>query len=461
MPDTQDAPTELVALVDPHAAGLRVVATWQGGSVIMDLPQRGTLTLGRGAEADLRIDHASVSRRHARLVLGETMTVEDLGSSNGTKVRGRALAVNATATIEPGDLIELGSTLIVVHRRGEAAEPRRGDATAPEIVVADPAMERVYQLLELVAKSNISVLLIGETGVGKEILASQVHRSSPRAKNAFLKVNCAALVESLLEGELFGHERGAFTGALQAKAGLLEGAHQGTLFLDEVGELPLNIQAKLLRVLESGEVTRVGALSPRKVDVRFVAATNRDLKALAASGRFREDLFFRLDGITIRIPPLRERPGEIPALAVALVGEASRAAGRPPVRIAEDALARLREHAWPGNVRELKNVMRRSVVLCTRDVLHAEDIHLSGEATPSDEVPIPPAVTPASTPASVATSAPTSKKKEAERARIVEALNACGGNQTRAAQMLGLSRRTLVHKLDILGVPRPRKKDDD
>jgi DNA-binding NtrC family response regulator len=460
-----DAPTELVASVDPTSPGLRVVATWEGGSTIVDLPLRGTLTVGRGVEADVRVDHTSVSRKHARIVLADTITVEDLGSSNGTKVRGRALAPSSSQTIEPGDLVELGSTLLVVHRRGGAPESRSKQSISPAIVVADPAMERVYQLLELVAKSNISVLFIGETGVGKEILASHVHRSSPRASSAFLKVNCAALVESLLEAELFGHERGAFTGALQAKAGLLEGAHQGTLFLDEVGELPLNIQAKLLRVLESGEVTRVGALAPRKVDVRFVAATNRDLKVLVATGKFREDLFFRLDGITVRIPPLRERKGEIPALANSMVVEACKAAGRGPVRLSDDAIARLLEHAWPGNIRELKNVIRRSVVLCPRDVLRAEDISLESEGAESPEPPAPVVAQPPPSsrdvaPASVGPS-PGGSKKDAERARILEALRACGGNQTRAAQMLGLSRRTFVHKLDILGVPRPRKKDED
>jgi DNA-binding NtrC family response regulator len=362
----------------------------------------------------------------------------------------------------PGDLVELGSTLIVVHRRGGAAEPAR--TLPPAIVVADPAMERVYQLLDLVAKSNISVLFLGETGVGKEILASHVHQSSPRAGSPFLKLNCAALVESLLEAELFGHERGAFTGALQAKAGLLEGAHQGTLFLDEIGELPSSIQAKLLRVLESGEVTRIGALTPRKIDVRFVAATNRELKSLVAAGRFREDLFFRLDGISVRIPPLRERTAEIPALAAAMIATACQDAQRPPLRLDDDAIGRLLQHSWPGNIRELKNVIRRSVVLCTGSVLNAAEIRLEDETTTPEEPVSPPSgrrpVSEQASSESRDAGGPPSKR-ELEKTRILEALQSCGGNQTRTAQMLGISRRTLVHKLDILGLPRPRKKDDD
>ena len=444
---------------DPGAPGHRAVGSWQGGSVIVDIPLRGTITLGRGVEADVRLDHTSVSRRHARLVLEETMTIEDLGSSNGTKVRGRPLPPNGVTTLQPGDLVELGSTLLVVHRRGGAGEPPAAPGHPPEIVVADPAMERVYQLLSLVSQSPISVLLFGETGVEKEILASHVHRCSPRAGSAFLKVNCAALVESLLEAELFGYEQGAVAGALEAKAGLLEGAHEGTLFLDEVGELPLAIQAKLLRVLESGEVTRVGSLTPRKVDVRFVAGTTRDLKGFVAAGKFREDLYFRLDGITVRIPPLRERNAEIPALARAMVAEACATAHRAPITLADDAVARLLEHTWPGNIRELKNVIRRSVVLCARDVLSAEDVHLEVDARPADASSVPRGSSPDST--EVAAMPVLTGKKAQERDRILEALRACGGNQTRAAQMLGLSRRTLVHKLDILGVPRPRKKDDD
>jgi transcriptional regulator with GAF, ATPase, and Fis domain len=456
-----EAPTELVAAADSREPGFRLVATWEGGSIVRDLPLRGEITLGRGAEADVRIDHSSVSRKHARLVLGENFTIEDLGSSNGVVAGGRRIPPRGSAGVRAGEVLELGSSLVVIHERGGAAAVSvSGDVS---VVVADPEMERIYQLLELVARSTISILLLGETGVGKEVLAAHVHRCSPRASAPFLRVNCAALVESLLESELFGHERGAFTGAHQAKVGLLEGAHQGTLFLDEVGELPKSVQAKLLRVLESGEVTRIGSLAPRKVDVRFVAATNRDLRSMVTAGAFREDLYFRLEGIAVKVPPLRNRPGEIPALVKRFAAEECALAGRAPMRVTDEALARLVGYSWPGNIRELKNVLRRSILLAKGGALQTSDLRIEEEAA-TVSAPAPPPLSAAPAPATSAdaeSGGAGSSKRDRERARILDALNQCGGNQTRAAKMLGIARRTLVHKLDILGVPRPRKRDDD
>jgi two-component system, NtrC family, response regulator AtoC len=272
-----------------------------------------------------------------------------------------------------------------------------------------------------------------------------VHARSPRASKPFLKLNCAALVENLLESELFGHERGAFTGATNAKAGLAEAAHEGTLFLDEVGELPLNLQAKLLRLLESGEITRVGGLKATAVDVRFVCATNKSLSTMVDEGRFRSDLYFRLDGMTIHVPPLRERKTEIPSLARRFLEEAATANGRAAPALSPEATERLLAHDWPGNVRELKNVIARSILFCKEGTLRATDLRIeSGVASSSSGAP-------SSKPMLSAPSATDDKRK-----RVLDALEKARWNQTRAAELLGVTRRTLYNWLDELGIPRAR-----
>jgi transcriptional regulator with PAS, ATPase and Fis domain len=308
-------------------------------------------------------------------------------------------------------------------------------------------MQRLHRLVELVAKSTISVILLGETGVGKEVIAETIHRKSARTRGPFVRLNCAALPDNLLESELFGYERGAFTGAVTPKPGLLEAAHGGTVFLDEVGELPLATQAKLLRVLESGEVTRVGSLKPRPIDVRFLSATNRDLDAIVESGAFRRDLYYRLNGISIQIPPLRERRSEIRAFTRAFLREATKKAGRMDITLSPGALAKLEEHSWPGNVRELRNVVERAALLCAGDVIEPEHV-LLGTTAGRDGGPAPAPSRP-----QVAADA-----GAAERQRIIEALEKCGGNQKEAAKVLGISRRTLVYRLDAYGLPRPRKR---
>jgi transcriptional regulator with PAS, ATPase and Fis domain len=289
-----------------------------------------------------------------------------------------------------------------------------------------------------VANSSLSVLLLGETGVGKEVTAEAIHLNSPRANKPLLRLNCAAFSEHLLESELFGHEKGAFTGAEQAKPGLLEVAIGGTVFLDEVGELPLTLQAKLLRVFEQQTVMRVGGLKERAIDVRFIAATNRDLNAEIALGRFRRDLFFRLNGFSLSIAPLRERKQEIEPLAQRFLAEAALRAGRSRApRLSPAALALLQAHSWPGNIRELRNLIERGVVLCAGDVIETEHLPLD---------PITPGGGAALEPAS------------SERDRLVEALQRAGGNQSLAAKALGISRGTLLARLDAFGVPRPRKR---
>jgi two-component system, NtrC family, response regulator AtoC len=344
-------------------------------------------------------------------------------------------------------------------------------AKADSIIPEEGAMDRMRPLVERVAQSTISVLILGETGVGKDVLANAIHAASPRAKRKMLSINCAALSETLLDSELFGYERGAFTGAASPKAGLLETAEGGTVFLDEIGELPATIQAKLLRVIEQKQVTRLGALTPRPIDVRFLAATNRDLEQDVEEGAFRRDLYFRLAAFTIAIPPLRERVTEIETLATGFIAEASRAGGRVPPEISADALAMLESYAWPGNIRELRNVIDRAMLLAPGRLI--EPAHLPVDKmrraipslrpvtpvepfTPSSpSSPSPPLV--GARHSGLITRGSNDAIEAAEREAIIRALDACAGNQTKAAQMLGIARRTLINRIERYNLPRPKK----
>jgi two-component system, NtrC family, response regulator AtoC len=467
-----------------------VVAMWPGGTVAKELPDTGRITVGRSRTCDITIDHPSVSREHACFHGGRPIYVEDLGSTNGTTVGGARIPSGARVPIERGQVVAIGAAVLVVHGSGDAGvAPAAGaeappasarkpapagaqQATTPSVIVADDAMRELHRIVDLVAKGDLSVVLLGETGTGKDVIADAIHRRSPRASSAYVRLNCAALPENLLESELFGYERGAFTGAVQAKPGLLEIADGGTLFLDEFAELPLTVQAKLLRVLENREITRVGGLRSRHVDVRFVSATNRDLAAQIRAGAFRQDLYFRLNGITLTIPPLRSRRAEIAPLAHQFIVEACRRVGRPTLAMTDQALKFLEGQSWPGNIRELKNSIDRAVTLCTGDII---DVHHlapieSGFATtaaPTENLhPLHPSI-PSSPPTMPDLSAaPTDVSlyedarraaRELERRRIAEAMERCGGNQTRAAQLLRISRRTLVARLTEYGFARPLK----
>jgi transcriptional regulator with PAS, ATPase and Fis domain len=415
----------------PARAGPRLVVFWDGGYLTTEIPTRGELIVGRAVGSALWIDHPSVSRQHAVIRPGgpdAPLTIEDLGSANGTKVGGRRLARGERGELRLGVVAELGIARIVID--GSPAD-------APEQAAGESAMEAAKKLVSLAAPSAISVLLLGETGVGKEVFAEEIHRLSPRAGGALVRVNCAALPENLLESELFGYERGAFSGAHAPKPGLIETADGGTLFLDEIGDLPESVQVKLLRALERREVMRLGSVKSKTVDVRFVAATHKDLMG----GAFRKDLYFRLAGITIAIPPLRERVTEIVPLARGFLGNARRALGRDALGIDPAAEQKLRLHAWPGNVRELKNVMERAAVLCTSGSVGAA--HVVFDAMTS--------------PVSVSDSLP-GAINALEKERILDALARAQNNQTQAAKLLGISRRALINRLEEYGFPRPRKK---
>jgi two-component system, NtrC family, response regulator AtoC len=458
-------------------AGLRqphLVAMWPGGVAVKELPATGTVSVGRSRRADLCIDHPSISRDHAIFHPGSPVTLEDCGSTNGTTVGGMRVARGARVTVERGQVVTVGAAVIVVRDTFEretpsAPPPRRTDRTSPPVIVADEAMKELYRVVDLVAKGDLSVILLGETGAGKDVVADAIHRRSLRASAACVGVNCAALPDALLESELFGYERGAFTGAVQAKPGLLEIADGGTLFLDEIAELPLPMQAKLLRVLESHEVTRVGGLKSRSIDVRFVCATNRDLLSLVRSGAFRQDLYFRLNGINLVIPPLRARRAEIAPIARAFIAEACRDARRSLVSITDEAMKLLQAHDWPGNIRELRNVIERAVTLCTGTVIDVHHIPPPEAGFGQPPAPdLPQRVTLPVPPQPHATPEATLGLHEAarragqviERRRIAEAMERCGGNQTRAAQLLRISRRTLVARLTEYGFARPLKKND-
>ena len=571
--------------------------------------------VGRSADAEISIIDPSISRSHLHIAcdLAEAeMRIRDLGSSNGTRLRGQRIDPNVDYDIEPGDFIELGASTLVVQRGAADSKPRRRwnhgyfelrleeecalaksegselavlrlkasggvepkaieetlsallgprdllalyapgeyevllvesspqvanqaadgirfglsrlgaevevglafyprDAQTPDVLVAragegvhgpspahgtdvspgfvveDRKMRQLYELVERIAKSDISVMILGETGTGKEVMSRTVHERSPRVGKPFLALNCGAFPLELLESELFGHERGAFTGAHKAKIGLLETANEGTVFLDEIGDMALSTQVKFLRVIEERRLRRIGGIELVRIDVRFVAATNRDLERDVRSGRFREDLYYRLNGIALVIPPLRERTGEIPLLAKSFAHEARRRAGYQGRQVFDDAaMSLLLGYAWPGNIRELKNVIERAVVLAGAGTIAPEHLPVdklsssvifgaSGEQSGSFGLPTP------AVPTRVPTMRPDtmgvvgaetlfdvplnpldrvsllSELEEIEKRRIVETLDRCGGNQTHAARELGMTRKVLINRIERYEIPRPRK----
>lgn len=333
-------------------------------------------------------------------------------------------------------------------------------SATPGVIIADPAMLRLYALVEQLGPVNIPVLIMGETGCGKELVASTLHARSPRASKTLVSLNCAALHESLAESTLFGHEKGAFSGAVSSKPGLIETASGSTLFLDEIGELALVTQAKLLRVLESQRVTRVGDVHEREVDIRIVAATNRDLETEVSAGRFRRDLFFRLSAASLELPALRQRPTELPLLATAFLEEACLRNKRPLLRITEDACAVMLAYAWPGNIRELKNLMQYLAATLPGEAVQAEHLKnrlvkqgLKTEQAPpiSFDKPRDPNVAPLQF-------RPLAEEiRDLEVTRIREALAVTGGNQTRAAALLSMPVRTFFEKTKLYGLT-PKKK---
>jgi two-component system response regulator AtoC len=560
--------------------GLQIVSVEGDVITVHDLPERGTVSVGRGEDVNVRLTDPGASARHCILhVDGSRVVIEDLGSRNGTQIRGQRIEVGERVSLAMGESALVAGAVLLLQRKNRQLQQRRslphgyfelrlgeeclqaqndGNAefsivrldledgvdadafaktatellrasdifgtyapdayeillrnTSPEdaaptldpllerlkrlgaepraayahfpadgrtahalieracarlrpaaatsappgVIVLDPGMREVYRLAEKAAGREINVLILGETGVGKEILAEAIHRGSKRADKPFVRLNSAGLSESLRESELFGHERGAFTDAKMAKPGLLEMADGGTVFFDEIGEMSPSMQAMLLRAIESKQVMRVGGQRPRTIDVRFVAATNRDLVQEIREKRFRSDLYYRLNGISLEIPPLRERRLEIQPLAEAFLAQLSGGADRAP-RLSDEAAALLTSHAWDGNIRELRNVIDRALLLCDGDTIEPEHLPLETiqrGASPARLSATADVAIEALPPADLSLT----PEQRAERERIVAALQLEGGNQSRAARRLGMSRSTLATRLDDLGIPRPQKR---
>jgi two-component system, NtrC family, response regulator HydG len=337
-----------------------------------------------------------------------------------------------------------------VRLQDEVASLKQGLAT---VIGDSPAVHHALELARKVAVTDSTVLLRGESGTGKDLFARAMHFASRRAQGPWVKVNCGALPEALLESELFGHEKGAFTGAVRQKPGRFEDAHHGTLFLDEIGELPISLQVKLLQVIEEKTFTRVGGNQPITVDVRLIAATNRDLEQMVRERTFREDLFFRLNVFPIVLPPLRERPGDVRALVQHVV----RRHGLPPEHVSPGALAALERHEWPGNVRELEHALERAMILAGSDPIEVEHLpfaHAPGRAAGAGwsgaSAPWVPVIPPAGLSLEVL-----------EKELIVQALERAAGNKSKAARLLGLTRRTLYSRMERHGLRRPGEGGDE
>ena len=340
---------------DDPAPAAHLLIRQHGRERSVPVPPRG-LSVGKAAGNDVTLDDPFVSARHLRIeARGARWHLVDLGSTNGTLLGGARVE---RAELPFGVPLHLGDAELVLEApgAGEVARPVAFEG----MISRDPGMRQVFELVERVAASDAAATILGETGTGKELVARALHARSPRAAGPFIPVNCSAIAETLIESELFGHERGAFSGADRLRKGAFEEASGGTIFLDEIGELPLDLQPKLLRALELGEVKRVGASRPITVDVRIVAATHRDLRAAVRAGKFREDLFYRLCVVPVTVPPLRQRRGDVRALAEAFLAQsAPRGLG---LRWSDEALARLTGYDWPGNVRQLRNVVQRALL---------------------------------------------------------------------------------------------------
>ncbi len=430
-------------------------------------PTVSSVTIGREDGCGFVLTDTSVSRRHIEIVrAGGVVILRDLGSANGTLINGAAVA--ESQRLGSGDRIVIGTTELLFVDTAPLDAARASDAETKRfdhdrLVGDSEPMQELGRLITRVAPSDATVLVMGESGTGKELVAHAIHSAGPRALKPFVTVNAPAIPESLIESELFGHERGAFTGADRRTEGAFARAADGTLFLDELGELPLGAQAKLLRVLENRTFSRVGSSDEQISRARVIAATNRDLTGAVAAGRFREDLFYRLSVIRIAVPPLRDRREDIAALVPYFVRAFARKERRPRATVDPDTLAALARHDWPGNVRQLRNAVHHAVLLGSANVLGDEDFReLLERPSPPESASRGetarlqrPELAPA--PASPETTPPTGSLSlmNHEKALIIRALAQAGGNKSRAAKLLSIARNTLYKKMKRLGIADP------
>jgi DNA-binding NtrC family response regulator len=415
-------------------AELAVVEGPDAGQVFA-LP-RGLVRVGKAKDGDVVLADASVSRAHFTLEdRAEGWLLRDLGSTNGTQLNGLLVR---EAYVPAGATIAAGATTLRFQSRESSfvIEPSRASSFG-ELIGSSLRMRELFGILERVAPTELAALLLGETGTGKELIARAIHEASPRRAAPFGVFDCASVEPSLIGAALFGHRKGSFTGATEDRKGAFRAAHGGTLFIDELGELPLDLQPRLLRVLERREVQVLGDDTAVRVDVRVVAATHRDLRALVTEGKFRKDLYYRLAGVVIDVPALRERAGDVVPLARTFLERA-----RPGTRLSPGACARLEAHSWPGNVRELRAAMDRAAVLGRGPELTERDLMLE----PGPEAP--------------ATAGPGAGRgprslEAVEREAIEEALRATGWNRNQAARILGIAAKTLREKIERYGLVPP------
>ncbi len=399
-----------------------------GGSPRTILLEPGVYTIGTGKEANVRVADPHVSRAHLKLVVSlDGVSIEDLGSSNGTWISDVSIrAVMVTMTTQ----VMIGRTPLRIEILDDQERRSFGEAVGECTKIAE-----VFQHLAKLAPTDLTVTLIGETGTGKDVLARALHAGSTRAALPFVVFDCGAVAPNLIESELFGHVKGAFTGAVAERKGIFEQGHNGTVFLDEIGELPLELQPRLLRVLEQRTVRRVGGTKDTAVDVRVIAATNRDLEQQIEDHKFRQDLYFRLNAAVVHVPPLRERLEDMAILVRSMLDDVGK-----PLAVADSALETLRAHDWPGNVRELRNVVTTAAALADGPILEAR--HFASLAQRGkrkdptlDRLPL------------------AGRTLDAlERAAIKQTLGQLGGNKTQAAQALGIAASTLYEKIKKFGI---------
>jgi DNA-binding NtrC family response regulator len=436
------------------------------GAEMVPLTPGLSLVVGRKPPCDICIGDTRLSREHARFNLsedGQSVTVEDLGSTNGTWLGNqRVKSVQLTF----GQEVRLGGVLARPQVFKDTAAPSSTDTSSPQEVsiVAGKAMQKLMETVERVAGSRVPIILHGETGTGKEVLAVRLHKRGPRSDKPMVRVNCGAIPAQLTESTLFGHERGAFTGATHQHKGVFEEANGGLVFLDEIGELALPAQTALLRVLETGQLTRVGSTREISVDVRVIAATHRDLHAMVQRGQFREDLYYRLGTLTIELPPLRERTDEIEPLAMHFLRQVMADNGGRTKGIAPSAMELLMAYSWPGNVRELRNVIERAALISHSSSISAMDLPAylaEARGTPRAESFQPPAAPPAdsldtaSLPPSVETEPELRSQVQQFEAQLIrKTLQSCNWRRAVAARRLGMPLRTLAHKIKVYGIKK-------